>query len=146
MKRLSPMAVTLTRQDPDFTPVTLKPPPVSLTEQVAVLVVATMARPWDDLPPGALIVNDLPTFTDLATAGNVGFSGANVVVVACAAGLVGEVPPAVRGVVVVVVVDVGDDGRDDDSVPMEVVSRSSSMMLHDCCAVSGCTALGGHGV
>ena len=61
---------------------------------------------------------------------------------ACAAGVVGDVSPPVRGVVV----DVGEEGRDDDSVPMEVVSRTSSMMLHESCAVSGCTALGGHGV
>lgn len=133
------------RQDPDFTPVTLNPAPVSLTVQFAVLVVATMARPCDDLPLGALIVKDLPTFTDLATVGKVGFSGVNVVVVACVAGIVGAVPPAGRGVVVDVVDD-GNDGRDDDSVPTEVVSRSSSMMLHESCAVSGCTALGGHGV
>lgn len=145
MKRVSPMAVTLIRQVPDFTPVTLNPLPVSLTEQFAVLVVATMARPWDDLPRGALIVNDLPTFTDLATGGNVGFWGAKVVEAACAAGVVGDVPPPARGVVVDVV-DVGEEGRDEDSVPMEVVSRTSSMILHESCAVSGCTALGGHGV
>ena len=154
-KRLSPMTVTLTRHAPALTPVTLNPAAVSLMTQVVVLVVATTTRPCDVLPPRALIVSDLPTFTDFATAGIVGFSGGVVV----AGEVMGVLVVVVTGVVVAGADDVGagllpESGRVvtdtvgffDNSASFEVVPSSSSTSVHEVCPVSGWTAFAGHGV
>lgn len=116
-----PTTATFSWHEPAFVPVTAYPPAVERTVHVSDGVLTRTSRPWEDLPPGAAIVNDLPTFTDVATEGSDGLARATVV-----AGDVPLEPPDVCPTVV------GEDDTDpDDEDDPPTVTAVCTTRSHD---------------